>query len=110
MPYKDKEKQKQAQHQHYLNNKELYHSRATFRRKELKEKIIELKQDPCVDCNLLWPHYVMDFDHRDPFTKVGSVSRMIVDVYNLGKILEEIKKCDLVCANCHRIRTWNRAH
>ena len=46
----------------------------------------------------------MDFDHRDPTTKdfeVGSGIR----AYSLERCLEEMAKCDVVCAVCHRIRT-----
>ena len=50
----------------------------------------------------------MDFDHlRD---KKMNVSRMINSPYSLEEIINEISKCDLLCANCHRRRTWNRGH
>ena len=49
----------------------------------------------------------MDFDHRDRKTKLTNINRMInYRSYSKEKILEEIEKCDLVCANCHRIRTY----
>lgn len=76
-----------------------------------------LKEIPCLDCNVMWPPEAMDFDHRDPETKSFSVSRRRnYSVKRLSVTLEEIAKCDLVCANCHRIRTagvfeWrNNAH
>lgn len=50
----------------------------------------------------------MDFDHRDPATKTKAVSQLISECRSMDIILEEIAKCDLVCANCHRIRTWAR--
>jgi hypothetical protein len=60
---------------------------------------------PCVDCRLVWPHYVMDFDHlRD---KVNTVS-VIGKKGSLSRIQTEIDKCELVCSNCHRIRTYGR--
>jgi hypothetical protein len=51
----------------------------------------------------------MDFDHRPGTTKLGEISKKL---YFLGekKLLAEIAKCDLVCANCHRIRTQERKH
>lgn len=62
-----------------------------------------------MDCGIKYPHYAMDFDHRDNTQKLTSVSLMItVHRYSKDKILDEIKKCDLICSNCHRIRTHNR--
>ncbi|QQG40642.1 MAG: hypothetical protein HYV37_03725 [Candidatus Levyibacteriota bacterium] len=62
-----------------------------------------------MDCSNLFPPYVMDFDHRDGETKIRSISWMAVnDTSNIEKIKKEIIKCDLVCANCHRVRTYAR--
>lgn len=71
--------------------------------------MISLKQNPCMDCGNSFPHYVMDFDHRDPATKHHCVSR-VNKFRTEKKLLEEIAKCDLVCSNCHRIRTYTRNH
>jgi hypothetical protein len=49
----------------------------------------------------------MDFDHRDASTKKQQVTRMIGRA-GLATILAEVAKCDIVCANCHRLRTYNR--
>jgi len=62
-----------------------------------------LKARPCHDCGGTFPPCCMDFDHRNPSTKKGLVSRMFRRRMSL--LLEEIQKCDVVCANCHRIRT-----
>ena len=50
---------------------------------------------------------MMDFDHRDPSTKIDKVCAF---VFKGSKrlLLEEIAKCDVVCANCHKIRTHIR--
>ena len=70
----------------------------------LKTVLNSLKDGPCMDCGRMFPPYVMDFDHRDPSTKVCKVSSL---VYSGSEQLlrDEITKCDLVCSNCHRIRT-----
>lgn len=60
-----------------------------------------------MDCGKFYPYYVMDLDHREGEVKILSVSKM--DTYSWEKVKAELKKCDLVCANCHRIRTFNRA-
>lgn len=72
------------------------------------ELIRRLKSQPCADCHKKFPPYVMDFDHRDPNTKRFSMSAGRNRTINL--VEEEAKKCDVVCANCHRIRTYNRKH
>jgi hypothetical protein len=66
-------------------------------------KIEALKAEPCLDCKECFSPECMDFDHRDPKTKLMSISQMIGR--RLDKILVEIAKCDLICANCHRMRT-----
>jgi hypothetical protein len=47
----------------------------------------------------------MDFDHRDPALKAFSISNGVNKAYPLERIKEELAKCDLVCALCHRYRT-----
>lgn len=81
--------------------------------KETSEKLSAilrpLKDKPCMDCNQSYPYYVMDFDHRDPSTKVACVGH-IHKFRTEEKLLKEIEKCDLVCSNCHRVRTYKRNH
>ena len=48
----------------------------------------------------------MDFDHRDPDTKVKAVPRLIFG--SIDRMLAEAAKCDIVCANCHWLRTFRR--
>ena len=64
------------------------------------------KVDPCYDCGVSYPPYVMDFDHVRG-TKFRNIAKM-VGRNSISSIKEEIEKCDLVCSNCHRIRTYNR--
>lgn len=45
---------------------------------------------------------VLDYHHRDPRGKLGKVSRAIKDRWSRARIRAEIRKCDLLCANCHR--------
>lgn len=63
----------------------------------------------CMDCSGKFPPVAMDFDHREGEVKSRTISRMVVgDSANFEKIMQEIAKCDLVCANCHRVRTHGR--
>lgn len=66
-----------------------------------------LKNKPCMDCGGTFPTCCMDFDHRDPSTKNRKAAGMIALAARVGwdEVLAEIAKCDIVCANCHRIRT-----
>jgi hypothetical protein len=66
----------------------------------------QLRAVPCKDCGDRFAPCSMDFDHRDPATKVRSVTRMIVGT--IERLLAEVEKCDIVCANCHRLRTFER--
>jgi hypothetical protein len=70
--------------------------------------IIEIKREPCVDCGGRFHHSAMDFDHMPGFTKGDTVSNLSSKGKPWARILEEIAKCQLVCANCHRVRTYNR--
>lgn len=66
------------------------------------------KDVPCTDCGQKYPYYVMDFDHKPGFTKVDNVGSLVAARTSLEKLKEEISKCEVVCSNCHRVRTFNR--
>lgn len=69
----------------------------------------ELKVDlSCIDCGERFPAFVMHWDHLPGFEKAGDISTM-VGHRKRQAILEELRKCELVCANCHVVRTVNRA-
>ncbi|MEK7551144.1 MAG: hypothetical protein AAB532_00915 [Patescibacteria group bacterium] len=74
-----------------------------------KKLLEEIKNRPCMDCGKRFPPWVMDFDHRNSQEKIASISRLTFwKMANFEKVKKEIEKCDLVCANCHRQRTYNR--
>lgn len=72
-------------------------------KQQIREKIKKIKEEtPCADCGQHFPYFVMDFDHqRDKEFNIAN------NVYakSWETIEKEIAKCELVCANCHRIRT-----
>ena len=74
-------------------------------------KLIEyLKDKACVDCNEDNP-MVLDFDHLPKYEKSFSIGRAITGSTRSWKsIYLEIEKCEIVCANCHRIRTSTRSN
>ncbi len=67
----------------------------------------QLRDRPCADCGGCFAPCAMDFDHRDPRSKRSAVTRMIGRA-GTARILDEVAKCDIVCANCHRLRTFVR--
>lgn len=78
-------------------------------RQEYRELVIALKDQPCMDCGVPYPHWVMDLDHRDPTTKVDNVSTLVSSgEMSRTRFSEELAKCDVVCANCHREREHRR--
>src|SRR5687768_13986018 len=98
---------------HYQRNRAAYIQRARKRqpqdRARVRTAVTEyLRSHRCVDCgesDIL----LLDFDHRDPSLKRASVSRL-VGTGSLRLVMDEIAKCDVRCANCHRLRTaadWN---
>lgn len=65
--------------------------------------IREHKNRPCVDCERRYPYYVMHFDHVRG-DKRFIVSKAISRGIAVETLLEEIAKCEVVCANCHAMR------
>lgn len=70
-------------------------------------RLREVKQGPCTDCGLRFHPAAMQFDHIGT-DKTASVSDMVRLGYRWDRIKEEIDKCELVCANCHAVRTYQR--
>lgn len=81
--------------------------RRNLNRAKLRTEIDRIKTKPCTDCGKSFHPYVMDFDHVRG-EKKECVGVMCADGRPLKRVLDEIAKCDLVCANCHRMRTLNR--
>jgi hypothetical protein len=71
------------------------------------------EETPCADCGEFFPHYVMEFDHLNgdirPRKHRGSFLARVRTVEACVALMER-ESVELVCANCHKIRTWERAH
>jgi hypothetical protein len=99
---------KKRSKQYYSENSSLHKKNVNDRnqrvRIEQRREIFEFhKKNPCVDCGNNNP-VVLDFDHKDGVIKKHNISEMI-GTYSWANILNEIEKCEVRCANCHRIRT-----
>jgi hypothetical protein len=94
----------------YKENLEENRKYTNLRRAKSIKWFQELKSNiPCIDCNKIYEPYCMDYDHiPERGIKIKNVSRMILDNASENVVLEEIKKCDLVCLLCHNKRTHIR--
>lgn len=103
MPYKDKDKQAEFHKNEYTRHKDRYSERNKKRREERKAWFFEqfLDGKTCQKCVENDP-ICLDFHHIDPSQKEGTISRMVNEFRSKESIMEEIKKCVLVCSNCHR--------
>lgn len=81
-----------------------YAGQRTKRRNALRAWVHEQQRGPCADCGIAYPPVVMQFDHVRG-VKVESVSRMVSSGVGQDTIAKEIAKCEVVCANCHALRT-----
>lgn len=90
---------------YYARNREAEIERVTRRQQATLEWLREIRRVPCADCRGVFAPHVMDFDHRDPNTKKFQLTASVALLKTREELLAEIAKCDVVCANCHRIRT-----
>ena len=111
MPYKDPKDQKEAVRRHYLKNKEEIKARSfkrnkvqRLRNREFVKSIKEISE--CIDCGENNP-LVLDFDHVKG-EKIMAISNMSNKAYCIDTISKEMDKCEVRCANCHRIITEKR--
>ena len=106
MPSKDPELNRKWKREHYHRNKEQYLARNKAKKERIYDFIVATKDVPCKDCNVKFPPECMDFDHVED-NKLYNVSGLR-GFGSFKKLKEEIAKCEIVCANCHRIRTKKR--
>lgn len=71
-----------------------------------KAQLVAYKGGRCYDCGQVFPQCCFDFDHRNPKNKCFNIGEQGARGTPLPELMVEADKCDLVCANCHRIRTY----
>jgi hypothetical protein len=96
--------------EHYAAHRERYIANALRRKRALAAEratylVAFFRRRPCVDCGETDP-LVLEFDHLEE--KSFGIAKGLRD-HNWQSVLDEIAKCDVVCANCHRRRTAHRA-
>ncbi len=91
--------------QHYKENKAAYLESARRSEKRRMDFIREVKNVPCADCKKRYHYCQMDFDHIEKKDfDIGTDGKSV----SKERLLIEIKKCEVVCSNCHRMRTHKR--
>ena len=105
-----KECAKEYRYKRYYDNIEESRRKTNKKRAERVIWLRSLKEGiPCKDCGKFYDPSCMDYDHVcDTSEKIKNVSRMVLDNSSKESILEEIKKCELVCLFCHNKRTHDR--
>jgi hypothetical protein len=92
MPVKSKEKRKENRRK-YRDNK--------------SKMCLEYKGGKCEDCGIVGSmenRSIFDFHHPDPNVKGSTINTMLKDKVSTEKLKQELDKCVLLCANCHRLR------
>ena len=107
MPYKDKEKQREYQRK-WVNNKYATHTEEIKKQKndnrnKKRQWLNDYKAEcGCFMCGIKNP-VVLEMHHKDPSTKRETLAYLTSGNWSLDVIKEEAEKCEVVCANCHRI-------
>ena len=97
---------KDYQRDRYKNNKNYAIIKSKERRLRLREFINQQRLGiSCERCGIDDPR-VLDFHHIDPSKKEGTLSSFVAKNWGEKHILNEIEKCNVLCANCHRILHW----
>lgn len=95
----DPKKQDKHDRQRRDNDKARYTEARTFVDAQKKKSV-------CIECGHS-DYRVLDFHHLDPGKKTVGVSRAVVQRWSAERILAEISKCVVLCANCHRLLHWS---
>lgn len=94
--------------EHYQANKARRYAHNKRRQKEFRAWYTSLKEGkPCADCGQIFHPAAMQWDHLPEFEKSGSLGELVRHG-SRDLIVREIAKCELVCANCHAVRTVRR--
>jgi hypothetical protein len=106
MPYKDasvrKAYHKQRSREHYLKNKETIIAKSKETRAISKAKWSAFKRTlKCTQCGFNHPA-ALDFHHTNPAEKENLVSKLVSNGCFVAA-MEEVQKCIVLCANCHRV-------
>lgn len=90
----------------YANNKQRQMVNVKRRRKEMQQWMRDYKQGlSCLDCGANHPA-VIEFHHVNG--KDFTLATWASNIASKARFIEEVAKCVVLCANCHRIRHWKQ--
>jgi len=92
---------KKVETRKYSDRREYIAKATAMRRLRLKKKMVDLRGGKCQICGYSRCLIALDFHHIDESTKEFGLSQRDL-TKSWVKILVELNKCVLVCANCHR--------
>jgi hypothetical protein len=92
---------------YYRRNRQNEIDRVVTRQRATLEFLRQLRRVPCKDCGGTFLPHQMDFDHREPERKSFNVTSSRAMLMRRERLVEEIAKCDIICANCHAVRTYS---
>ena len=98
---------------HYAENQNRYRERAKIYKKKLRDEYREnmiryLEDKSCILCGES-DMRTFEFDHINPDEKNFSISQAVRLGYSWSDVMTEIKKCRILCANCHKKHTASQA-
>jgi hypothetical protein len=105
MPALNPETRAEANVRYYNGHRDVIRQRQLDNRGKLRKIVIAFKSVSCADCHVKYPYFVMDFHHEDG--KGENISNMVARNVSVITLLSEIFKCIVLCANCHRIRSYS---
>src|SRR5450755_354765 len=114
MPYRDRNKAKKHYQEYhrgwYRRHKEEVIERKKQRQREIRDWFRRYKCTlSCMDCGISHPA-VLQFHHRDRTDKSFTIANVVSRASSIKQLTREIKKCDVVCVNCHAKRHWRETH
>ena len=114
MPYKDRDvraaHQKEYSRSWYERHKERVIERKKQRQREIWDWFRRYKSTLyCVECGISHPA-VLQFHHCNRADKDFTISRVVSRAASIKQISDEIKKCDILCVNCHAKLHWRETH
>ncbi len=102
MPFKNREYRLVYRRKWYAKNKKSEIAHVTRRKKEIKRWLEEYKKNlKCSKCEENHPA-TLQFHHLGGLKKDRAVSQMATDGISIKRILGEMKKCEVLCSNCHQ--------
>lgn len=91
---------KEYSKKHYQKNKEYYNQKRNEYKTAMLEWVSNMKKES--GCKICGTIEQLEYHHIDPSSKIMEISVMVAKLKNRNEILEEIKKCEVLCSPCHR--------